>query len=96
MKKLVESEELINWWLKKFHNTNLKQVVKDHPEWEKNPTEHSRDFYRAYMVSQEQHDEWETWAKEYTRKVTGVSKELLQRSWWSVYLNTSPQIKTEK
>jgi hypothetical protein len=92
MKKLVNDEDLINWWLKKYHNTNLEQVKKDHPEWLEKPAEHTRDFYAAYMVTQEQHDEWEKWAKEYTKKVTGLSKAFIDRSWWTVYLNISPQI----
>ena len=49
-------------------------------------------FYLKYAVTQEQYDEWEKWAKEYTKKVTKISKNLLERSWWSICLNTSPQI----
>lgn len=98
MRKLVKPEDLINWWLKKYYHTNLTRIKKEHPEWEKNPEKHTREFYESYMVTQEQHDEWEKWAKEYTQKVTGIKGKLFDRSWWSVYMNTAPQInpKTEK
>ena len=94
--KLLKEEDLINWWLKKYHNTDLDQVKKEHPEWAENPSKHSRDFYSSYMVNEEQHDEWEEWAKEYTRKVTGLPKSYINRGWWTVYLNTSPQIMETK
>lgn len=117
MRKLVDQEDLINWWLTKYHNTNLKKVEEDHFEWKvaekqyndmknhrgeytkeqqkticENVGRVSRDFYSSYMVTQEQHDEWEKWAKEYTKKVTGIKGKLFDRSWWSVYLNTSPSV----
>lgn len=83
--------------MEKYHNTNLDKVKAEHPDWEKNPSEHTKDFYAAYMVTEEQHDEWEAWAKEYTKKVTGIRGRLFDKSWWSVYLNTAPQvIKTKK
>jgi len=91
--KKVKTEDLINWWLNKYHNTNLDQVKENHPEWLKNPEEHTRDFYEAYKVTQEQHDEWEKWAKDYTKKVTGIKGKLFNRSWGFVYLNSSPSIK---
>jgi len=96
MKKLVNIEDLINWWLEKYHNTNLEKVKKEHPEWEKNPEQHTRDFYTTYMVTQKQHDEWEAWAKNYTKKVTGVSKPIVDRGWWKIYLNASPKITKTK
>jgi hypothetical protein len=90
--KKVDANDLINWWLEKYHNTNLEKVQEENPEWKENPREHTRDFYEKYAVTQEQHDEWEKWAKEYTKKVTKASKRLLERSWGLVYLQTSPQI----
>lgn len=90
--KKVNPKDLINWWLEKYHNTNLDKVVKENPEWKENPREHTKDFYKKYAVTQEQCDEWEKWAKEYTKKVTKVSKRLLERGWGLVYLDTSPQI----
>lgn len=31
--KKVNSTDLINWWLDKFHNTSLEKAKLDHPEW---------------------------------------------------------------
>ena len=91
-KKEVRAEDLINWWLEKYHNTNLDRVQEAHPEWMDNPKEHSMDFYKAYAVTEQQHDEWNKWAKEYTRKVTGHTKKFIDRGWPWVYLDTSPSI----
>ena len=118
--KQVKDSDLINWWLEKFHNTNLEQVKKDHFQWaiaekeyegmknysdqysdEQRATisgklsEATREFYKEYAVTQEQHDEWNKWAQEYTRKITKLPKKLIERGWWSVYLNCSPNIKKE-
>ena len=92
-RKLVDPTVLIDWWLTKYHNTNLKEVQDTHPEWLEEPEKHTNDFYREYMVTQEQHDEWEKWAKEYTKKITKVNKAVLERSWVWTYLNTAPRVK---
>lgn len=90
--KKVNADDLINWWLEKYHNTNLEKIQEENPEWKENPREHTRDFYLKYAVTQEQHDEWEKWAKEYTKKVTKASKSLFEKGWGFVYLDTAPQI----
>ena len=92
MRNKVNVEDLINWWLEKYHNTDLDKVFEDNPEWEDNPQTHSREFYQKYPVTQEQHDEWEKWAKEYTKKVTGVKGKLFDNSWGWTYLNCAPNI----
>lgn len=86
-RKELRGDDLVNWWLSKYHNTTLDQIQKEHPE-----LTDSYDFYTRYAVTQEQHDEWEKWAKEYVRKCTGYSKRLIERQWWSVYLDTSPMV----
>ena len=43
--KKVNPDDLINGWLK-HHNTTLKQVQENHPEWMENPNKHTREFYR--------------------------------------------------
>lgn len=88
--KKVNPVNLINWWLNKYHNTNLDQVNLDNPSWLINPEEHTREFYNKYRVTQKEHDEWEVWAKSYTKKITKLSKKMIDQSWWSIYLNTSP------
>lgn len=93
--KKPSAEELVNLWLEKYHNTNLQKVKEENPEWAANPQEHTRDFYQKYLVTQEQHDEWEKEAKELLRKKYKISKWTIDRSWWSVYLNCSPSVKKE-
>lgn len=119
--KKVNDSDLINWWLEKYHNTNLDKIKETHPEWKNaedafvlmqenlkdfspeqqmeisdNMHKASREFYETYAVTDAQHDEWNAWAKEYVRKVTKMSKKYIDRAWWSVYLNCSPQIINEK
>lgn len=95
MKKLPSTDELVELWLEKYHNTNLQKVLEENPEWKENPHEHTRDFYQKYLVTQEQHDEWEKEAKVLLNKKYKISKWLIDRGWWSVYLNCSPSIKKE-
>ena len=92
MRKKVNIEDLVNWWLEKYHNTNLDKVKEENPEWKENPQAHSREFYQKYQVSQEAHDEWLQWAKNYTKKVTGIKGKLFDKSWGWVYLNCAPSI----
>lgn len=96
MKKQVEQKDLINWWLEKYHNTNLDKILEENSEWQDNPQQHSREFYIKYPVTKEQHSEWEIWAKEYIRQVTKLSKKIIDRNWWSVYLDCSPNIKEDE
>ena len=90
--KKVNTEDLINWWLEKYHNTNLEKVKETHPEWKENPSEHTMAFYRKYAVTQEQHDEWLEWAKEHTKKVTKVKGRMFDKSWGFVYLDCAPSV----
>lgn len=92
MAKKVNQDDLVNWWLEKYHNTTLDKVLEDNPEWKGTPSNHTRDFYNKYAVTQEQHDEWEIWAKDYTKKVTKVNKSVFKNTWPWVYLNTAPNI----
>lgn len=92
MRKTVDEKDLVNWWLEKYHNTNIDKVLEENPEWKENPQEHTREFYEKYKVTQEQHDEWEKWAKEHIRKVTKYPKKMIDKGWWAVYLNCSPSI----
>lgn len=91
-RKLPNIEELLDLWLVKYHNTTIQKVKDEHPEWMENPQEHTRDFYNTYLVTQEQHDEWENEAKLLLRKKYKISKWMVDRGWWSVYLNCSPSV----
>jgi len=94
--KKVDPRDLIDWWLTKYHNTTLKEVEDTHPEWMEDPQKHTRDFYQTYAVTKEQHDEWETWAKEYTKKITKIKGRIFDKSWCWVYLDVAPSIKQEE
>jgi hypothetical protein len=92
MKELTE-EHLIDWWLNKYHNTSLKKIREEHPEWgDHNPEYTSHIFYDAYPVTQEQHDEWCEWAKKEVKKYFKLSKIGLNKSFGFIYLNTSPKV----
>ena len=93
-KKQLTEEDLINWWLEKYHNTNLAEVAKLHPDWRNdNPDYNSRMFYSAYQCTEEQHDEWRAWAFEAYRKFTKLNKRTAERGFCFIYLNTSPMVK---
>lgn len=32
-KKQISEEDLINWWLERYHHTNLERVMEEHPDW---------------------------------------------------------------
>jgi len=92
-KKQLTEGDLINWWLEKYHNTNLEEVFKLHPDWtDDNPDYNSLMFYEAYQCTQEQHDEWKAWASETYRKFTGLNKKAAERGFCYIYLNTAPMI----
>jgi hypothetical protein len=85
--KKVEEEDLLNGWLK-YHNTTFEEVKKKHPKLIK-----TSNWFKKYPVTQEQHDAWDEWAKKHVQKVTKLSKNLVERSWWSIYLNYAPSVK---
>ena len=92
MKQLKE-EDLVDWWLKKYHSTNLDKVLEENPDWKENPSEHTRDFYNKYPVTQEQYDEWKSWAIQHVKDCTKLSSKMIEHLWWQVDLNCAPNIK---
>jgi hypothetical protein len=88
MKKEPTIEDMIDGWLKPYHNTTLAQVDK---EWvgEKD----SREFYKKYAVTQEQHDEWYEWAIDTLSKHFKWSKKFTRKQFCFDYLNCSPTVK---
>jgi hypothetical protein len=92
-KKQLTEEDLINWWLTKYHNTTVAGVQKLHPDWtHDNPKFDSRMFYEAYQVTEAQHDEWRAWAVEEYRKSFKLSKKGAERGFCWIYLNTAPMV----
>lgn len=85
--KQVNREDLLNGWLK-YWNTTVEEVVKRHPK----EFLRDSDWFRAYAVTQEQHDEWEKWAKEHVRKTTKLPKRFIDKIWGFTYLDVVPDI----
>lgn len=86
--KKVERNDLLNGWLR-YHSTTVEEVIAKHPK----EVLESVEWFKLYLVTQEQHDQWVIWAKDYIKKVTKLSKETIERSWWLVYLDCSPSVK---
>lgn len=89
-KQELTEEFLINWWLNKYHNTSIEQLLEENPEWAKNPEAHTREFHQTYKVTQAQHDEWYRWAIDTLAKYKHMSKKYIKRNFWTIYLNTAP------
>lgn len=87
--KKVDDDVLMDWWLNKYHNTSIKEVVATHPV----EVLMSSDWFKLYPVTQEQYDEWVKWAKGYIKKETKLSTKMVDRNFWSVELNCSPYVK---
>lgn len=95
-KKLTEVD-LINWWLEKYHNTNIAEIQALHPEWRAdNPEYNSRMFYEAYQVTEAQHDEWHKWAIDAFGGYLGLSKKRADREFAWTYLNCAPMVKKDE
>lgn len=93
MKKQLKEETFLDKWLTDCHGTTLEKVLEKHVEWQENPSDHTRDFYETYAVTQEQHDAWYDWAISYIVKDLRVSKKFAIRSFAISSLNVAPQIK---
>ena len=87
MKKELTQTDIINWWLKKFHNTSIEEVTKKH-NWNEND---SREFYEVYSVTEEQYKEFEDYFYNEVPKLLKISKKRWKRDSWLAYLNTAPQ-----
>jgi len=93
-RKKLTLDDIVNWWLEKYHNTNIKQVLIEHPDWNKEGFD-SKIFYKAYQVTEEQHDEWYDWVISALAKEYHVSLETAKRNFVFEYLNCAPMIKTK-
>jgi hypothetical protein len=88
-RKELNAEDFYNYWLVKFHNITVKELMEKEPELVKSP-----DWYKKYAVTQEQHDEWYTWAIDTIAKYYRCGKKVAKRRFVWDYLNLSPSIKT--
>jgi hypothetical protein len=87
MKAKTSGDDLINWWLKKYHDLTIEELVVKEPELTKTP-----EWYKKYAVTQSQHDEWREWAIKTLMKENRMNRKRVERNWWAVYLNTAPSI----
>jgi len=91
MKKIETTrEDLLDWWLSKYHNTNVNELIKKHTEQELSTT----DWFKLYPVTKEQEQEWVDWAKKKLMKEYKVSsKEIFDKAYWCwIYLDCSPYV----
>lgn len=86
--KTIDREILLDWWLQKYHNTNCKEIIEKYPKEELAQAT----WFKLFPVTQEQEDEWITWAKKYIKKTLRMSNEMLERQWPYVYLDCSPYV----
>lgn len=93
--KLTE-KDLINKWLTDYHNTNVDKVLKDNPDWDIESKEwDSNTFYNKYLVTKEQHDEWEKWARNEVYESSSYTKEYVNKHFGFIALNCAPKIKND-
>lgn len=87
--KTIDRDIILNWWLEKYHNTNVEEVVKNHPK----EVLESPEWFKLYPVTKEQYDEWKVWAKSYIKKELKLPNTLVDRRFWSIDLDCSPYYK---
>ena len=85
-------DDVINWWLNKFHNTNLDEVLKKHPDWATDSEQYTIIFYDTYQVTTEEYDMWDKWLTKALMKEFHLTKKGAERSKWMIVLNTAPTI----
>lgn len=85
--KLTEAV-IIEYWLKKYHDTTIKGVVEKYPKLYKTPK-----WYKKYPLTQQQHDEWYDWVIKTLMKEYKYSKTRTMKSFALSYLNCAPSIK---
>jgi hypothetical protein len=88
-------EWFIDWWLEKYHDTSLQEVIELHPEWMAEKEKHTRDFYKSYQCTDEQAEEWHLWALEMVSWLLMVDREEARRQFVWTFLNVSPMTKTK-
>ena len=86
--KRVNREVLLDWWLKKYHNTTVKKVINKYPK----EILESPDWFKLYPCTQEQCDEWEKWAKTHIKNTTKMSKKVIDKEWPFIYLECAPYV----
>ena len=84
----INSKYVFPQFSQKASHLSLACTIQKH---DKNILE-SPDWFKLYSVTQEQHDEWVNWAKEHVRKITKMSKKMINNVWWTIDLDCSPNV----
>lgn len=90
-KNRLTVQYLQEWWLKKYFNKTVQDVIKEHPE-----DVHSPEWFKHYQVTQEQYDEWEDWAINAIAKDKNLGYNYVKNNWGFVSLDAAPMIKEKK
>jgi hypothetical protein len=86
--KRPDADVIRDWWLKKFFNTTSQEVIEKYPKESANGK-----WFDYFKVTQAQYDEWTDWCKkDYLRKQCKISKSIIDRGWWSVFLQLAPSV----
>lgn len=88
-KEPLKEEDFYNYWLGKYHNTTVQEIIEKDPELCK-----TSKWYKKYQVTQEQHDEWYEWAIKTIMNHHRCSRKRAQRNFMFDYLNLAPMVKT--
>lgn len=86
--KKPDKEELLDMWLTKYHNTNVQELIAKHPK----EVLESPEWFKLYPVIEQQHDEWVKECKQLLRSKYKMPKWMIEKGWWSIYLDCSPSI----
>lgn len=89
-RKELNAADFYNWWLQKYHNTTVQEIMEKEPELAKTP-----DWYKKYAVTQEQHDEWLEWAIQTIMNHYNWKRDRARKEFCFSYLNIAPSVKTE-
>lgn len=81
-------DEFTNWWLNKYHNTSLDELLKTQTD-----LMYTLAWYKKYPVTPEQHDEWYDWAIATVCKEYRMSAKMAKRQFVFAYLNCAPCVK---
>lgn len=82
----MDERDLINKWMVDYHGITIEDA------YAKEPWTDSRDFYRRYPCTQEQHDAWREWLLQTLMKHYKVTRKWAERNVGLIYLNTSPSV----
>lgn len=90
MKPKLTREDVLNWWLQKYHNVTVDDVKLAHPEAKTDP-----EWFKFYPVTKDQHDEWHEWFISTLAKERRMSKKLVRKLSSLDYLDCAPYYLTQ-